>query len=502
MTPIPKEDALEACKKCTRHGKDKDCICGDIEGSKGDIHNPPECLIFQFKKIFEGEHPHPTVSTGTDKPESKGITKSAPIKEQWAAQVVESWEEEHEPHSTRNEGATKTNELKEKPHKKNHTRSACTKACTTKNQEQAVCTIKTDNKRHGTRNGKIMVQCSRAPPKGMHWFFDDANMKILESITNGHIQEYIVKHSSLSKNATISRLKRMVQEKILEKNVVQDEIDINRTHIIYKQTKACTKLLVGDEDGAQHQDFRSHHQKWKFSLIHEAENIKRASAIPCVNIRQLKNHAEKDFFRDSMNTIRLTTKHVCVFIKQRLESDSIDNLNAKYIELAKKEARDFCDEHNIKVDPVPTRYQKNDFDCISAEPLAKIMREEGNFNIKSAGIEARVDPSDKGIESDEENAREIEYRLFKMPLIMKDLQQAMNEQTIAIGKLAEEHKADTLQLQEFIKTIGDNQIKMIEATKAMSESIKKIAEIFTPKENQQIEPNRNTIDEGALRAYG
>lgn len=123
------------------------------------------------------------------------------------------------------------------------------------------------------------------------------------------------------------------------------------------------------------------------------------------------------------------------------------------------------------------------------------LRERGNFNIKAAGIEARGDPSDKGIESNEENAREIEYRLFKMPLIMKDLQQAITDQTLALGKLAEEHKESILQLQGFLKTLGDSQFKMAEIIKEMSGNVKEITKLFVPikeskQENQPPEPDQ------------
>lgn len=497
MTPIPKEDALEACKTCPRRETDKCCIYADILSSKDAIHNPPECLIFQFKQISEQEHPHPIGSTGTQRTEWAGIIQTTIAKpdlaERFIAKTVEKWEKKTKI-SSRNEKRTTPRPEAKKPHKQNHNQPTCTKSRTIKNKERAICTTKTNNKRHGTTNTKIMVQGGRVAPKKMSWFFDDANLKILEAIANGHIQEHIIKHSIISKNATISRLKRMVQEKLFEKSMVQDEIDINKAHIIYKQTKACTKLLVGDDDEPQHRDFRSHHQKWKFELISEAANLKKASEIPCVNVRQMRNHVEKDFFRDSGNTIRLTTKHVCIFVKQRLEADEIDNLNAKYIELSKTEARKFCEEHDIAVNPVPTRYQKNDFDCITAEPLAKLMRERGNFNIKAAGIEARVDPSDKGIESNEENAREIEYRLFKMPAIMKDLQQAITDQTASLQNLAEEHKDSIIQLQSFLKTLGDSQFKMAEIIQAMSGDIKELTKIFKPKEEIEKEPQQPEPD--------
>lgn len=437
------------------------------------------------------KHPPPFISDGTQVIDKKGTVQKTIDDKSWITEFPEktrqSWEKKFG-NSIGNEGCSIKENNPIKTNLKNHNRKTCTILSTKKNKNREVCTMKTSIRRHGTTKGKNMVQGSRVAPKKMPWFFDDANKKILEAIANGHIQEHIIKNSSISKNATISRLKRMVQEKVLEKNMVQDEIDINKTHIVYKQTKACTKLLIGDEDEAQHQDFKSHEQKYKFELIQDEENLKIVNLIPCVNLRKLKNNTFKDFYMDSGNTIRLTSKHICFFSNTRLEADGIDNLNIKYVELAKAEVRKFSLEYGIRYNPVPTKYQPSTFDCISAEPFASVLRERGNFNIKSAGIEARVDPSDKGIESNEDNAREIEYRLFKMPIIIKDLQQAMIEQTKAIEKLTSEHKQDTVQLQEFIKTIGENQIQINEAVKIMSKTIKKITDIIVPNELKQESP--------------
>lgn len=102
MTPIPKEDALEACKTCPQRETDKCCIYADIVSSKDAIHNPPECLIFQFKQISEREHPHPIVSTGTQRPEGEKTSELSPEDQRWVARITDHWNK-NQKKSTRNQ---------------------------------------------------------------------------------------------------------------------------------------------------------------------------------------------------------------------------------------------------------------------------------------------------------------------------------------------------------------------------------------------------------------
>ncbi len=50
---MDKAEALRICNQCPKDGQ-KGCIKADIEGSRSDEVNPPECLLFQFNAILDG----------------------------------------------------------------------------------------------------------------------------------------------------------------------------------------------------------------------------------------------------------------------------------------------------------------------------------------------------------------------------------------------------------------------------------------------------------------
>lgn len=262
--------------------------------------------------------------------------------------------------------------------------------------------------------------------------------KILGQIKLGKHERAISKRTKIPLGTTQRIIKFLEKSKIIEP---KDKNDSEMWIKTYKLIDKVGQVVVGDEERKAEACCRSHHQKWKFELNHEAENLKQAMSISCINTTHLQNNKFKDFFRSSGNTVRLTSKHVVIFVKKNLQTDDIDNLNAKYIQLAKDEARQFCTEHNITVNPTPTKYQGNDFDILSADPLAQMMLERGNFDVHADGLNYRVDPSDKGIEAKEDDAKEILFRLHGMRPLIEALQVEVKEIKETVVEVKNRQKA-------------------------------------------------------------
>lgn len=242
-------------------------------------------------------------------------------------------------------------------------------------------------------------------------FLNERDLKILKLLSIGYHERGIARLKN-EKRPTIQSIVKKLRELKLIKPVGKS--NVRSYPKFYYATPKGMKFLEYNERETRNQELpplSCHCNSFKF----QAEGILPTSDRPI----KMTHWIAYDFHYPNHKIRTIPGKKnnlIIVFVNHDLGADTVENLNHKYEELAKKYAREFSQEHGLKVG-LPQRYKKPHY-TIKNSAVAKKLTEQGEFRIESnGGLEIFDRSRSEGDRetTDEEKARQWENALYQIP---------------------------------------------------------------------------------------
>lgn len=531
MTPIPKEDALEACETCPKKVIDKRCMYLDIKNSKGDIHNPPECLIFQFKQISEREHPHPIVSDGKQTEQKKETNQLTTVQERYIAETLESWEKKQEviANSSGNDGVQKGGHggvmLEAKTTKNTISKGGSSSKHTDLTQKTSKNTISKvgsckqasveggSSKSQSVGWGHVEANNTTPPSRNEHreiaWLNDQLTQKIMTAIAMRYNKKGIIRYSGAKDGTVKNRLKQLEAHGYIKPH--EESIGGIKV-IIYSITPKWGHALIHNESSsetgvwaqsAHAEGFRydeSHGNTFKFKLLENGALIISQLSDGIGRKYKMKNWEGKVFeSEDGSWFIRTTPQNIIVYVNHDLGSDTPQNLMLKYADKAKEIALIFSERYKVPVASVPKWYRDPHF-TIKDNHLAGIVQNAlGTVETENFGIDkSRSNGDFEAKKSDA--ATGLAFTISDMPQVAQRMEGGLKS-------LSDNLTTKFKELNIMLALMHDNQIKD-EKIKDLTIKLEKFTQKFEEIQGQfeefkkRMEPESKPLDYGSKIMYG
>jgi len=287
---------------------------------------------------------------------------------------------------------------------------------------------------------------------------DDLDKKILKLLPNGHYCRSIAHILKVPRSTIHERLKKLRESGIIipERHNIADNRSVTYTIVSDKPDGS----KVGVIKPLQKAPFSAHAMCWRFPII---SGVRPKSAFA----QQMKNCVFYRFYEDNA-TIISTPKSLLIYIKINLGADSIDNLNSKYLDIARSVARKYAKRFNLNLG-TPDKPTKSHY-AIEGTRLSEMVRDRGTF--ETAGF--ILDDSDgmAHLETkDEDIAKSFEYTLMELPKVVGSMaQQVTNLLEMTKAGVTQQHTINNLaymivnlqrQIQQIKKTRRSRRSEML-----------------------------------------
>lgn len=174
---------------------------------------------------------------------------------------------------------------------------------------------------------------------------------------------------------------------------------------LFDLTQKAMQILIHNENAPTHSVIQAHAMTFSFPIL-EGPQPKSAQAFKM-------NNWTGYVFENINHVIRTTPRSVIIDVNLDLGSDSIDNLNIKYYELAQKYAVEFAEKHKIRIGG-GKRSRNPDYATMNI-PVVQCVADRGNFRTPT-GIKIDKSRSNGDLEfSQEQTARNFEFVINDMP---------------------------------------------------------------------------------------
>ncbi|VVB51648.1 Uncharacterised protein [uncultured archaeon] len=352
---MKKSDLLSICKTCPEAWKFQGCIVSDLESSDLDDLSPPPCVVEHLRR--------------------------APLEVAYNEKINEK----------------KQASFDEK--KDVFIKDTSEKTAASIDEKTGVHRRETDSGVWRQTPASNRVKQEEKPSD----LLDSFDLKIMELLLERHYESSISRITGRPRTTIQKRINRL---KTLE--IIKPE---KQNHIcFYMINPRMTPFLVHDERPTRERErqagFTLHCSAFKFPLI---------SGLPPTSKHPIKMRNWTGYdFKESHNVIRIIPKWIIVFVNEDLKSDSVENLNAKYRELAISIAGRFAEAHGLKLG-APKEYQTPHF-TLKDNALAKALSDVGEFQTES-GIHIDKSRSSGDLEMDYEAAKAMEYSLIQRPKV-------------------------------------------------------------------------------------
>lgn len=286
--------------------------------------------------------------------------------------------------------------------------------------------------RRETENG-IRYPCSVSKSSiGANFPLDPLTLRILNLLSIHHYERSISRILARPRVTIQKRIRRLKEMGLIRPESANSYINF------YALTPSGIHLLVYDENPTRNQEGKSpfslHSSRWYFPII---SGLQPMSKHPV----RMRNWTGYDF-KSPLYSIRTTPRSIHVSVNIELTGDSIENLNAKYKELAIGYAGKFAQDHGLTLGSEPKPYQKPHF-TLKNNALAKIVSEAGN--VRTPDIHIDRSRSNGDLEMGLEAAVGMEYTIAQMPIIVAGLKAeiaTLKEALMLVIRKEQEHQEE------------------------------------------------------------
>ena len=262
--------------------------------------------------------------------------------------------------------------------------------------------------RRETENG-IRYPCSVSKSSiGANFPLDPLTLRILNLLSIHHYERSISRILARPRVTIQKRIKRLKEMGLIRPESLNSYINF------YALTPSGIQVLVYDEKPTRNHEGKSpfslHSSRWSFPII---SGLQPTSKHPV----KMRNWTGYDFFK-ALYSIRTTPRSIHVSVNIELTGDSVENLNAKYRELAIGYAGKFAQDHGLTIGSEPKPYQKPHL-TLKNNALAKVVSEVGNVRTPDIHIDRSRSAGD--LEMGLEAAVGMEFTIAHMPIIVAGL---------------------------------------------------------------------------------
>jgi len=239
---------------------------------------------------------------------------------------------------------------------------------------------------------------------------DDLDRKILKLLPNGYYCRSLARVLKRPRSTIQYRLNKLSNLGIIipERHNIADNLSVTYS-IAPGWVDESPK--VGVINSTQKPPFSAHAMCWRFPIL---SGVQPKSAFP----QHLKHCTLYRFYEDRA-TIISTPKSLLIYVKVDLGADTIDNLNAKYLEVARSIAHKYAQRFNLALG-TPDKPGKTHY-ALEGARISELIRDRGTF--ETAGFTIDDSHGEAHIETrDEELAKGFEFTVMKMPRLVGDME--------------------------------------------------------------------------------
>jgi len=262
---------------------------------------------------------------------------------------------------------------------------------------------------------------------------DDLDQKILKLLPNGYYCRSLARVLKRSTSTIQYRLEKLQKLGIItpEKHNIA-----NNSTVTYSIAPSWVAELfsLGVRNAPQTAPFSAHAMLWRFPIL---SGVQPKSAFP----QRMNNSTFYRFYEDSA-TIISTPKSLLIYVKVDLGADTIDNLNAKYLEIARSVAHQYAKRFDLALG-TPDKPSKTHY-AIKGARISELVRDRGTF--ETTGFTIDDSHGEAHIETrDEELAKGFEFTLTEMPKVVGSMaRQIANVQEMIKGGVTQQQAINNM----------------------------------------------------------
>ena len=291
--------------------------------------------------------------------------------------------------------------------------------------------------------------------------------------------------------STISyRLKRLVEAKLL---ISSNGVYGTKLYKISKDLHTqINESLIHNEERKQEAEFTAHAMSFKYPLVGGVQPQSK-------NSYKMRNWTGYVFTFNNY-AIRSTPQSIIIDVNMALGAGSINDLNAKYMDMAQSYIVGFAKQYKLKLG-APQHYRDPHY-TIEDTAIGKILTERGEFKTRGMGLNFDISKSKGDAEMGEKSARAFEFTLNQLPGITDKINSNLKD----LNKTATEEFGNTT---ETLEKINENvtglyiMMQMKNELDKLREDYKEMLEIIKSQNDvQKASPEQQPMNKNELQLYG